>query len=127
MDLARMAADLEELQKKAIRYDNLMARAVEFSEKLSQAAELLNEVAKELNPTMPGTRGPRQNYEEIADDIYIKMQAGLEVGTDFLIAAYPEWPYHKVMALIRHLQGRPNVTARKEKGKLYIYCKKEFR
>lgn len=120
---------LELLQKKSNKYDDLMKRSGEFASKLRSAMKLIQEVLGELDPAGSIMTRERSgiNYEEIAAEYYEKMQAGLEVGADLISRTYPDWNYSKVQAIMHHIRRLPDVEERKEKKKLYLFCKKEWR
>lgn len=126
--MQELMKELDKLNRKAIKYDDLMARATEFAKKLNQAAALLKEVADELDPKADAPRERSGiNYEEVADDFYLKMQAGAEVNSDLVLRTYPDWKYGNAQMLLQNLAGRPNVARRKEGHKVYYYCKRDIR
>lgn len=123
-----LSKEIEILQHKAALYENLMDRAHDMAKKLLEASRLLDEVAEELDPKANKAREMSGiNYDEIADDFYLKMQAGLEICADLIMKTYPEWNYGNAQTLLNNLRKRPNVDSRKEGRKIYYYCRKETR
>lgn len=123
-----MIKEVELLQRKSSKYDDLMKRSQEFATKLSKAAELINEVATELDPArMISTKERRGiNYNEIAAEVYEKMQKGTEITTDLLTNTYG-WDKNHIVYLFNKLRGMPNVDERTEGKRVIIYCRNDFK
>ena len=123
---------IEVMQKKCAKYDTLMSRLVQLSAQLDQAAELLSSVSKELNPTGTGA-GVRTwtksniNYGELADDIYEKMQSGVEIDTAFIQRMYPDWTMANVVQLMHNIKKRPNVQSRQDGHKKFYYVLNDWK
>lgn len=119
---------IEDLRRKSSKYDSLMSRSREFADKLKQAAELLQEVAKELDPVSAIKTNERSNinYTEIVNELYEKMQAGVNVSTDLIINAY-QIPQANASYILNKLKSMPNVDTRREGNRVYVYCRIDYK
>lgn len=121
---------ITELQKKAIKYENMRGRYLELAAKLKKAANILNEVATEIDPYINVTAEPgsREKWDEVVAELYEKMQQGSEVTSELIQKTY-NLNAQKSNYITQKLRKMMNVESRKIPGKHMIayYCTKEFK
>jgi hypothetical protein len=121
---------VKELSDKAAKWDNMKGKYKSYAEKLVQARNLIQEVVAELDP-ISGVKVREAsgiNYEEIAAEIYEKMQQGLEVSISLLMNTYPQLDDSKAHYLMAYIcNHHKDIDSRREFRNKLIYCRREHK
>jgi len=120
---------IEELSEKAVKYDNLRTRYLSVATKLRNAASLIEEAIKELDPastvkTRTRTATSGSTLEKIEEQ-YKKMEMGFQVSLETLHKDYPELD-DKVLNYMFYnkLSHAPKIMKRKEGRSTTLYIQK---
>lgn len=115
---------IEELQKKANRYDNLKERNQKYIKTINHIIETLTELKKEIDPFITTQDvGKRKNFADIRKDIFNRLEGGEEftiekIENEFTIEN--KQAYHIVRELIKN----KNIAKRNEGRKIFIFANK---
>ena len=118
-----------EMQKKAIKYDNMRGRYLEHATKLKEIVKELNCVIKELDPyaSVGEKRFSGIDFDKIIAELYDKALHGTEIGCEMVEKAYPELTEKKSNYVMTRLQKEhPKLMKRKEGRFIYLYVQKDI-
>lgn len=123
---------LAELENKARRYDNrreidqkIVEKAKQALDHFTRGVKLMEEALKDLDPvqTLGAPRKERNtHYKEILKELYEKVQAGTEIGSE-LIAKLYNTDKSATGYIMKQISNMPNIDRRMDGKKLYLYAK----
>lgn len=117
--------EINDLRKKAMKYDHIAQRFLEYSEKLEKIEELVKELRLEINPTLSmKTRAQSGiNYKEAIDVAYNGMKLGLQISTQTIMKQDPEANLQIASYIMDKLKKLPGTDTRKEGRTVYVFLK----
>lgn len=121
--------ELEELQVKANKYDNLAGRYVEHAEELGKIIEALIELKSKIDPVAGNSSDKsyigRGVIMEAINDLHRILLSGTEVTRELVEKSYPEFSIAQHHYIMQVLKNRNGVLQRKEGHKSILYVQKE--
>jgi len=131
MSQTNIMKELSELQKKAVKYDNLKGKYVEHGEKLRQAITILTELAKEIDPVAYIGTNQRQrsgiNFQEYVREFYEKMLGGVHISSNLISQTYPELDAKQVAYIMKSIsdKGGNKILKRRDGRTVFYYVLRE--
>ena len=124
--------EIEELTRIKAKYENQRGRYMEYAKKLKTASELLLEVANDIDPylnthTEEKVRAKHGALKEVKAEVVEKLQCGVEVGTDFLVKAYPDLNISQIRSILKDVRGMKGVHSRKDGAKVFFFYSKDWK
>lgn len=126
--------EIEELTKKANKYDNLKERNQEIINNLQQVQSILDNTIKILNPYYGNektnrsglSKEEREKFKEIRNEIIDKMNNGLEMSIELVCKTYNFTESQAYSFMTKMQYANKNIGSRKD-GKIRLwYIKKEM-
>lgn len=118
--------ELKDLARQGQRFEQVKEEWNKTSDKLSDIAKELNEIARQINPLLnvkhserkEGSRGERA---ELVSEIYEKMVTGLYVTRDFLEKMNPDKDAQWISNTMSAIKKLPNVKKTKDGTKMRLF------
>lgn len=115
--------EIKELKEKAVKYDNLRSRNINYISKINKIIEELEDLKKQIDPFGSGQERERKDLFDVKKQIFETLESGGEytvekICNDFQVT--DKSAYH----IIRELLKNKNVARRSEGRKVIIYAQK---
>jgi len=122
--------ELSELQKKAVKYENIKASYTEHATKLKEIIKQCQELLVDIDPasSVGGSRNSSGvNFNELAAEVYEKMLSGVHVSSDLVAQTYPNLAPKNVQYLMARIQAKyeGKILKRRDGMKVFLYVLKE--
>lgn len=121
--------EIEELKKKAVRYENIKERNNQLIKLLEAQIEINKEMTRILKPyeqtEKTGTRRKTEN-REIIEEVYSKIMEGDHMTREKLQTIYNELTNTDAGNIMQTIKKMPNILSTIDGSKLRLYAKKEM-
>lgn len=115
---------LRELEAKAIKYDNMRERYLEYGKKIDAALAILQDLKKQIAPTLKISvrNSSGINFPKLTDEVILEMENGQVVTRKYLEGKFQALERQQITYLMRNIQKRPNVQITRDgnKNKLFL-------
>jgi hypothetical protein len=118
---------IQELEQKAVKYDNSKDRYQEWAKKLDDVIKQLQALKIDIDP-ISGMHEPRKNsnMKMIAEELYNLLVHGTEISRDFIEKAYTEISFQQVAYLMKEIAQMNKVCQRKEGVRVIYFIAKDI-
>jgi hypothetical protein len=124
---------IEELQAKASKYENLREMFFQYNEQIQNAITLLEEVQRQIAPflapgliiTSQSNGNGRKKLRFYVDELYAKLNSGITITTALVLQTYQDLNQSQAHAIMALLEKQPNTTKTKDGVTVRLYAKKE--
>ena len=119
--------EIEILSKKAVKYDNMKERYIEYAKKLKILRDELTKIINDIDPFLEVSK-ERTNFIPYLEELYNDMRSGKYVDVDYIQSKYSEFNrnHNKCNYIMNTLQNYNDVEKRRNGRKIQLYIQKEI-
>lgn len=120
--------EIEELQIKATKYDNLKGRYVEHATELDRIIKDLQKLRADIDPVLNLYIGSKNNItlKDKRIEMLSMMYKGTEVTRDLILRTFPTLTTIQASQMMIALQKEKRVMKRKEGVKVILFVQKDL-
>ena len=125
--MTTLTKEIEEMQKKAERYENLKTQYIKIAEEIDTIIEKLERLRDEIDPVRKAvqpTRKQNPRLKEIKAELIEMLQKGMQLTRTEIEEMYPEMTKIELGNMMTRIKELPNIDSTKDGVKVRIYMKK---